>query len=254
MRVETFGAATLYLGDCRDILPSIEGIDLVLSDPPYSSGARTDSERQVRGSMLREIADEDWFSHDAMTSWGFGWFIRSIFGDLRPRLAVGAHVYLFCDWRQTPNLYGMLEACGYRVNHCLVWRKAHYGMGTYWRNQHENIVFASNGMPAPMLDRGKGSVLDGTAVTPSAREHPTEKPVDLLLEIVDAVPGALVCDPFMGSGPTGVAALRAGRRFVGCEINPTHFDTACRQLEAAHRAPRLFTPNPPSPSEQKVLL
>jgi site-specific DNA-methyltransferase (adenine-specific) len=207
-RVEHIGDATLYLGDCREILPTLGKVDAVVTDPPYSSGARTDSERQVRGSMLRSMEDNDWFSHDAMTTWGFNWFIRSVFADLRQKMPAGGHLYCFIDWRNTPNIYGMLEACGYRVNHCLVWAKPHFGMGAYWRNQHENIVFASNGMPSEMRDHGKGSVLSFSAVSPSARVHPTEKPIDLLVDIIDAIPGDAVFDPFMGSGSSGVAAVR----------------------------------------------
>lgn len=243
------GNARLALGDCRDVLPTLSGIDAVVTDPPYSSGARTDSERQVRGSMLRSMEDADWFSHDAMTSWGFSWFIRSLFSDLRQRLSKGAHVYIFTDWRQTPNVYGMLEASGYRVNHCLVWAKSHFGMGTYWRNQHENIVFASNGQPLEMRRHDMGSVLTYTNVSPTARIHPTEKPVGLLESIIDAIQAQTIFDPFMGSGSTAEAALLCGRSFVGCEINPAHFDTACRRIEQAQRQPDLFVPSaPPDPT------
>jgi site-specific DNA-methyltransferase (adenine-specific) len=234
----------LYLGDCREVLPLLGKIEAVITDPPYSSGARTDSERQVRGAMLRSMEDADWFSHDAMTTWGFNWFIRSVFTDLRHKMPQGGHLYCFIDWRNTPNIYGMLEACGFRVNHCLVWAKPHFGMGAYWRNQHENIVFASNGMPTEMLDHGKGSVLTFAAVSPAARVHPTEKPTELLLDMIDAVPGDGVFDPFMGSGSTGVAAIRAGRKFVGCEINPGHFEIACKRIKAAIDAPSLFVEAP----------
>lgn len=251
-RVERIGEATLLLGDALEILPLLDSVDIVLTDPPYSSGARTDSERQVRGAMLRSMEDNDWFSHDAMTTWGFNWFIRAAFSSLRQRLADGTHLYCFIDWRQTPNLYGMLEACGYRVNQCLVWNKSHFGMGTYWRNQHENIVFASAGMPADMLDRGMGSVLTCPAVSPAARQHPTEKPVALLSRIIAAVPGEVILDPFMGSGPTGEAAADEGRSFIGIEINPNHFETACRRIEAAYRRPRMFIPRP-APAVQQPL-
>ena len=254
-RIEHIGDATLYLGDCREILLTLGKVDAVVTDPPYSSGARTDSERQVRGAMLRSMEDADWFSHDAMTTWGFNWFIRSVFSDLRQSLIPGAHVYCFIDWRNTPNIYGMLEACGYRVNHCLVWAKPHFGMGAYWRNQHENIVFASNGMPSEILDHGKGSVLNFAAVSPTARVHPTEKPVELLMDMIIAIPGDRIFDPFMGSGSTGVAAIRAGRTFVGCEINPGHFDIACRRIEEAYRQKDLFI-EPPArvPAKQEGLL
>lgn len=240
----TIGNATLYLGDCLEIIPMLGKVDAVLTDPPYSSGARTDSERQVRGAMLRSMEDADWFSHDAMTTWGFTWFIRSAFTELRSHLTIGAHLYVFIDWRQTPNIYGMLEACGYRVNHCLVWRKPHFGMGAYWRNQHENIIFGSLGMPAEMLNHGKGSVLDFPAVSSSARVHPTEKPVELIKTIIDAIPADLVFDPFMGSGSVAIASVKAGRRFVGCEINPYHFDIACRRIEEAYAQGDLFIEPP----------
>lgn len=239
-KIETIGNATIYLTDCREVIPTLAGVDLVITDPPYSSGARTDAERQVRGAMLRSLEDPDWFSHDAMTTWGFTWFIGSVVSELRSKLPEGAHLYVFSDWRQTSNLYGALEAYGYRVNHCLVWAKTHFGMGSYWRNQHENIVFASNGKPNDMLDRGMGSVLTSPAVSFAARQHPTEKPLGLLSQIVRAAPGEVVFDPFMGSGTTGVAAIKAGRRFIGCEINPNHFATAGKRLEEA--AVDLFIP------------
>jgi len=249
-RTETLAeGVTLYLGDAIEMLDYAKGCDLVLTDPPYSSGARTDSERQVRGSMLRSLEDEDWFSSDSMTTWGFNWFIRSAFSQLRLSLPEGAHVYVFIDWRQTPNVYGMLEATGFRVNHCLVWAKTHFGMGSYWRNQHENIVFASNGKPADMLNRGMGSVLTYPGVHHENREHPTEKPVQLLASIIEAVPGKRVLDPFMGSGSTGVAAVQCGREFVGFEINPKHFDTACRRIAAGIKSPRLFVGSP-KPAQQ----
>lgn len=260
LKPDKIGEATLWQADCRDVLErrGLPKIDLVVTDPPYSSGARTDSERQVRGKMLRHrekdyaqigddgAADADWFSHDAMTTWGFGWFARSVFGALRPKLSGGAHVYVFCDWRQTPTVYGMLEATGYRVNHCLVWRKLHFGMGAYWRNQHENIVFASNGQPADMLDRGRGSVIDAAAVAPTDRVHPTEKPIGMLRDMIKAVPGQVVFDPFMGSGSTGIAALQNGRRFLGCEINPGHYSIARQRIAQA----RLVAP--PNATQQEL--
>ncbi|MBE7186367.1 MAG: site-specific DNA-methyltransferase [Methylobacterium mesophilicum] len=72
--------------------------------------------------------------------------------------------------------------------------------------------------------------------------HPTEKPRRLMSEIVAdfTVPGDLVCDPFMGSGTTGVAAVMAGRRFVGIEQNPAYFEVACERIENAQRQHSLF--------------
>lgn len=223
-------AVTIYHGDCREILRNIDRVELVITDPPYASGARTDSNRQVRGSMLRALEDEEWFSHDAMTTWGLTWFLRGVFVDLRELIIDGAHLYVFTDWRQTPNIYGMMESAGYRVNHCLVWSKKHFGMGAYWRNQHENIVFGSRGMPTAMLDRGRGSVIEISNVNPADREHPTEKPLDLLLSIMSAAPGNLVLDPFMGSGTTLRAAKDLGRKAIGIEIEEKYCEIAAKRM------------------------
>ncbi|QCG93929.1 site-specific DNA-methyltransferase [Azospirillum sp. TSA2s] len=253
-RVE-IGDAVLFCGDAAEALETMGpgSFDIVITDPPYSSGARRDAERQVRGAMLRSMEDADWFSHDAMTTWGFNWFIRSTFTAIRSHLAPGSHAYVFIDWRQTPNVYGMLEACGFRVNNCLVWDKGHFGMGAYWRNQHEHIVFASVGTASEMLDKGMGTVLTHPIVSASSRVHPTEKPVGLVQAIIEAVPGKTVFDPFMGSGSHGVAAVRAGRRFVGVEINPQHFATACKRIEAAQRQADLFVAPPASKPVQQAL-
>jgi len=228
---------TVYHADCRDLLHLIpeNSIDLVLTDPPYASGARRDAERQVRGAMLRSMEDVDWFSHDAMTGWGFSWFLRSVLSGLRAVLSPGAHVYVFTDWRQTPNVYGMLEATGYRVNQCLVWDKGHFGMGAYWRNQHEHLVFGSLGIPTAMLDRGRGSVLTCRNVAPNAREHPTQKPVGLLERVLCAVPGELSIDPFAGVGTTLVAAKQLNRHAIGIEIEERYCEIAAKRLEAAEK-------------------
>ncbi len=240
---------TLYLGDCRDVIPSLpEPAELLITDPPYSSGARRDAERQVRGSMLRSLEDEDWFTHDTMTSWGFHWFMRSVFTLAQPTLTPGAHVYVFSDWRQTPNVYGLLESCGYRVNHCLVWAKTHYGMGAYWRNQHEHIIFASLGMPAMMLNRGMGSVLTCPAVSPDARVHPTEKPIALLKRIIAAVPGRRVLDPCVGVGPTVLAAKELGRLAVGIDVDERYLEIAARRAEATAPLP------PMEPEAEQMVL
>lgn len=77
---------------------------------------------------------------------------------------------------------------------------------------------------------------------PGEREHITQKPLSIVQDLCAVAPtGGLVLDPFMGSGTTGVAALRSGRRFIGVEIEPAHFDVACRRIEEASRQAALFT-------------
>lgn len=223
---------TIYHGDCREVLPllPVNSVDLVLTDPPYASGARGDANKGMRGSMTRSVDDADWFSHDSMTTWGFNWFLRSVLAPLHRTTAEGSHLYWFTDWRMTPVLYGMLEAHGYRVNHCLVWDKRHFGMGSYWRNQYEHIIFASLGQPLPMLDRGRGTVLSFPTVSAANRDHPTEKPVELLRSIIGAVPGGTVLDPFMGCGSTLRAAKDLGRKAIGIEIEERYCEIAANRL------------------------
>jgi len=223
-------AVQIFHGDCREILPDLPKVDLVLTDPPYSSGARRDSEKQVRGAMLRSMDDPDWFSHDAMTNWGMQWFLRSVLVGMRQLLKEGSHLYVFTDWRMAPTVYGMCEACGYRVNHCLTWAKTHFGMGTYWRNQHENIVFASHGKPRPMAHQDRGSVLTYKGVSPAKRRHPTEKPIELLTDIIRTAGGDMILDPFMGSGPTLRAAKDLGRKAIGVEIEEKYCEIAAQRM------------------------
>lgn len=225
-------ACQIFHGDCREILPLLDAnsASLVITDPPYVSGARRDANLSARGSMLRSLEDVDWFSHDAMTSWGFDWFLRGVLPSLARVISPGSHAYWFSDWRQMPNLYGLLESHGYRVNNCLVWRKPHFGMGVYWRNQYENIIFASWGQPSPMLRKDRGNVLDSPAVSSKARRHPTEKPVYLIARLIDAVPGEVVLDPFAGCGPTLHAAKNLGRKAIGIEIEERYCEIAAKRL------------------------
>ena len=224
--------AVIYQGDCLEMARDIQRVEAVLTDPPYSSGARRDADRQVRGAVLRSMKDADWFSHDAMSTWGFTWFLRSVFVAVRSRVKLGGHLYVFTDWRQTPNVYAIMESCGYRVNHCLVWDKSYFGMGSYWRNQYENIVFCSNGKPLGMLDRGRGSVLEFPPVSSARRIHPTEKPVPLLRSLISAFPAQDILDPFLGSGSTAVAAVLEGRKVVGVEIDERWCEVAAKRIEA----------------------
>ena len=223
-------AVTLYHGDCLDVLPSVPVFDTVITDPPYASGARRDADKTARGAMTRMADDADWFSHDQMTGWGYSWFLRGLLLGIVPKLPDGGHLYCFSDWRQTPNIYAILESVGLRVNHCLVWDKIAFGMGSYWRNQHENIVFASHGQPAQMLNRGLGSVLRFSGVHASQREHPTEKPLPLLTHLIAGIPGDCILDPFAGSGTTLRAAKDLGRKAIGIEIEERYCEIAANRM------------------------
>ncbi len=83
-------------------------------------------------------------------------------------------------------------------------------------------------------------------------DHPHAKPVDLLWQLVEPVAGCIL-DPFMGSGTTGVACAKLGRKFIGIEIEPKYFDIACRRIEAAYKQPDMFVARPDPPKQEALL-
>jgi DNA modification methylase len=212
------GDATLYHGDCLEILPTLPKVDAVVTDPPYGIGYQSG------------------YATDAL--WHAG---RSIDGDgcttARDRMieaAAGVPMLVFGTWRaERPNL----------TRQVLIWDKGGaLGMGALdipWKPDHEEIHVLGKGFVG---SRDSGSVLRVSPVQSMAkngRVHPTEKPVRLLEKLCVKVPG-LVLDPFMGSGTTGVACANLGRKFIGIEIERKYFDIACERIAAAYAQGRLF--------------
>lgn len=218
-RVEHIGDCTLYLGDCREILPTLGPVDAVVTDPPYGidyrSGHRTDalwSGNSIAGDESTAVRDE----------------VLGMLG--------GVPVLVFGSWRAPrPSETRMV----------LVWDKGGaLGMGDLslpWKPDHEEIYVIGAGFVGK---RDSGSVLYCPPVQSMAkngRQHPNEKPVGLLLRLLAKCPQGTVCDPFMGSGSTGVACVKTGRAFVGIERDERYFDIACRRIEDARKQPRLFS-------------
>ena len=239
-RRETIGDATLYLGDCREILPLLPKVDSVVTDPPYGinyqSGHATDA-LWVGG---RKIAnDATTLTRDAIIDW-------ALFPDGTP---VERSCLVFGTWRvPRPSMTKMV----------LIWDKGGaLGMGDLsipWKPDHEEIYVIGSGFVG---SRDSGSVLYCPPVQSMAkngRVHPTEKPVQLMMELCRKVPGTIL-DPFMGSGSTGVACVKQGRKFLGIEIDETYFEIACRRIRDAYRQPDLFIEaEKAKPAEQLTLL
>ncbi|KKM67967.1 hypothetical protein LCGC14_1465850 [marine sediment metagenome] len=226
---------TIICGDCIVETEKLvdKSINLTILDPPYCSGARRDAEKSVRGKMLRGDKFE-WFSHDNMTTNGFQWFLRNLFIALRPKLVEGAHFYVFCDWRQYPILSAILESAGYRVNDLIVWDKKHFGMGSHYRNQHELIVFASNGKPRNLNSKDKSNIIRYSTVTIKKRIHPTEKPTSVLRYLIrsSSNKGDLVYDPMCGSGSTLLSAHQLRRHYLGVDLNPDYVKMARGRIQS----------------------
>lgn len=203
-RVETIGDCTLYLGDCRDILPKLAPVDAVVTDPPYGIGIT----RSNRIAVSRGMGGGSW--DDATPS---GETIAQIV-DMAPQAIIwGGNYFALPPTR------------------CfLIWDKLNEGrdfadIELAWTNI--DSVARKFSMRPMNMDGGK--------------VHPTQKPEDLMKWCLGKVPSArTVLDPFMGSGSTGVACALTDRTFTGIERELSYFDIACRRIEAAYKQPRLF--------------
>ena len=225
MRIETIGDAVLYLGDCRDVLPTLSGVDAVVTDPPYgiahkSNGQLFKKAQSIAGDDSLDLADytRGWASNRNITCCMF-------YSPFRP-------------------LQGFRNV--------LVWSKgAHVGIGgdreTCWKRDFELIGIERNGT---LIGPRDSAVLGFHAVLPPPSGHFAEKPVDLMVYLISRLGSQHILDPFMGSGTTGVACARLGRCFIGCEIEPKYFDIACRRIEEAQSQRDLFVHAAPQPKPE----
>jgi DNA modification methylase len=243
MRTETLAeGVTLYLGDCREILPTLGKVDAVVTDPPYSSGGYQESGKSAGSIGVRGDAK---IAFDNLSTRGYGRLVREVL-NLAP---TADEALIFTDWRMWINTFDALEDSAFRVRAMIVWDKGNAGLGAAWRGQHELIGYGKKTNVAP------GSPSAGNVIRASRtgnENHPTEKPVDLLESLIKVSPGETILDPFMGSGTTGVAAVKLGRKFIGIEIEPKYFDIACKRIQAALDAPDMFVEQP-KPAKQEAM-
>ena len=209
------GNATLYLGDCREILPGLGKVDAVITDPPYGIG-----EAAGKNASRGKLAVAKDFGNDS-------WDDEPISDDLiRAVREAGKWAVIFGG-----NYYAMPAAKCW-----LIWDKEN-GESDFadcemaWTNLPKavrRIRYMWNGML-----RANGE---------PRGDHPTQKPIGVMSWAINHVPkpNNLILDPFMGSGTTGVAAMNLQRQFIGIEREPKYFDIACRRIEDAQRQGRLI--------------
>lgn len=230
---------TLYHGDALEVGEFLiasgddefaGSFDAVATDPPYSSGTRREAAKGLRKSMNRTTDDDEWFTTDCLTTNGFLWMMRACARQWKRLLVPGGHVLSFIDWRMMPALSGAIESADMRHVGLLVWDKTYFGMGHYFRNQHELILHFTNGRSLPPQRRDVGNVLRCAPVRDGV--HDTEKPEGLMLDLLSVVcpSGGRVFDPFCGSGTTLAAAKRLGIRGVGCEADEGNCALAATKL------------------------
>lgn len=223
-------------GDALEAMAGFEpaSFDAVITDPPYCSGGFTEqAKRQARGMLPDETLDRHgWFINDNMGTAGLVWLLRTMAVRSFYLLRDGGALVVFLDWRMWANLAPALESSGLRLSNMLVWAKPSPGMGQGFRAQHELAAVLSRGVPR-YYAANVGNLLDGRRIPNADRFHQTEKPQEVMRPIVEVLTpaGGRVLDPFAGSGSTGVAALEAGREFVGIEWDAANVEVARRRLE-----------------------
>jgi len=213
MRIETIGNATLYLGDCRDILPTLPKVDAVITDPPYGLGIDGQKESVRRdGSQLRK-------HHEKL-----GWDKAIPDSGLMQAVLAAGHQHIV--WGGNYFSDDLPSSRGW-----LVWFKGQTGLTM----SDGELAWTSLQIPLRVKN------LHRTHLWQESPEHPTQKPTELMEWCLSFVPDAkTILDPFMGSGTTGVAAMNLQRAFIGIEREPKYFDIACRRIEDAQRQGRLI--------------
>ena len=191
--------------------------DLILTDPPYCSGGFQESGRGA-GSIGTNAKAAPQIANDRLSTRGYRALISQTLAAVDVPVA-----YVFTDWRMWVNLFDVMEGAGYGVRSMIVWDKGSPGMGLGWRAQHELVMFASK---APVGFDRKASALGNvrTHGRTGNPHHPTQKPVDLLAEILGNTPGKIVYDPFSGSGSTVLAGAKTGRIVRAMELDPRFAD------------------------------
>ena len=230
MKVE-IGDATLYLGDCIYILPTLSKVDAVITDPPYGIGADKGKKGAIpfKGGKAYEMA---WHPEN---TWDKERPNKQIF-DLMVQKSDKAIIWggnYFADWLSPQGKWLWWDKCQTMPT---------YGDGELaWTNltgtTPKKFVWANNKIFA---DR-------------TFRHHPTQKPLELMAWCIkQAGNPETILDPFMGSGTTGVAAAQMGRKFIGIEREPKYFDIACKRIEQASKQVDMFI-EPPTQVQESFL-
>ncbi len=221
-RIERIGDATLYLGDCREVLPTLHDVDCVVSDVPYGVAFNCGWQNKFQGVKIAN--DADTLARDFVVEWLDG----------RPAI-------LFGSWKiDKPR----------GTKSTLIWDKGTVGMGDLtlpWFPCTEEIYVLGGGYVGSRTSAVMRHVVRN-------ENHPTEKPVSLMMELLlKCDPTWTILDPFMGSCPTGLACAKLGRKFIGIEIEPKYFDIACERIAKAYSQPDLFIERPkPAIQEQMI--
>ncbi len=216
--MKTLKENTIIHGDSLNVLREIPDncIDAVIADPPY--GINYESRTGVK------------IQNDKNP---FIWFLYDAFRVLKPN---GGALVCFTRWDVQQAFMNAAKIAGFDIKSELIWNKVYHGMGDHkaqFAPSHENIIFAVKGKFAFPGGRPR-DLLTCEKLNSAHMVHPTEKPVELMKDIITSITreGDIILDPFAGSGSALVAAKQTGRRYIGIELDDGYYQTAQQRLEA----------------------
>lgn len=219
MKVE-IGNAILYLGDCIDILPTLEKVDLLLIDPPY--GIDVGSMGMGKGKKSTQFENFDW-DKSTPEKLTIDWCLRKS----EKAIIWGGN-------------YFELPPSG----SWLAWDKIQQFSGA-----DLELAWTNLGKPIKAFRMSRVEAYGSIE-----KQHPTQKPLGLMAWCIEQAGDVqLIGDYYMGSGTTGVAAIQLGRKFIGIEREPKYFDIACKRIEQAVAQGQLFEPEPVKQTQESLL-
>lgn len=217
---------TIYNCDCREVLPQLSGVELVLTDPPYNVGKHY----------------SEWFDDDKPEE-EFWKIYREIFALVFATQNENTLCYLSSTTKQTFVIKPTLEEIGYRWLQQLIWYRPNMICGAKmfaapWSQLHEPISLFVKGKRPAMLNPSDGTYKTHDVLiyaSPQSNfsesvDHPCQKPIGLYTNMIARSPGQMVLDPFAGSGTALEAAKNLGRRAIGIEIEEKYCEIAAKRL------------------------
>ena len=220
------GDCQLYLGDCRDILPTLPKVDAVITDPPYGIGWKPRVNHQDQAWV--DVIDFD---------------IAAIAKLAKYQIIWGGQY--FAD--KLPPVEGWLTWCKRPID-----SDFSNDSRTYSTTELAYRNFGKSAFMCQVWDGGKRAGVSENRTFC----HPSQKPIELMVWCIKKLPLDIktILDPFMGSGTTGVAAVQMGRSFIGIEREPKYFDIACKRIEQAYAQGDFFVAPPKAKQEQASLI
>ena len=236
------GRHVVYCGDCREILPHVKNVDVIITDPPYGiSHVALQGQKRTgkRVGAVNTWHPKSLWDNEIKQEWGE---LSSACSDV---------IVWFGNWKKRDQVESMIS---HKLRCEIIWAKdCHVGPPCPVAPRDERIWIFSKEAITPT--RFETSVWDEDIIpTWSHKDHLNEKPLRLMVRLVSFFNAETICDPFMGSGTTGVACVRLNRRFIGIEISQEYCDIAVERIKRELSQPRLELEPHKSNFEQASLL